>query len=181
MFTVHRVIYFIRQGFLGLKVLMTPALVCSGPLGLWASKWTEETKFFCLTSANSWNSLDIALKTKQEEQRQDSLMTRKHQSRAENRQICSVDSSHVTSAQLLDQIPAQTCSRTHPAGLQAYKVPIQKTSLTPFLIASIKTANAEENAHSSLEDVGPSWRPYLASFHPDEGKSPSFLTPLPQN
>lgn len=110
-------------------------------------------------------------------------MTRKHLERAENRQICSVDSVHVTSAQLLgsDASTDMLLQGHILPGLQGLQeVPIQKTSLTPFLIASIKTANAGGLAHSSLEDVGPSWRPYLASFHPDEGKKSLLSHPFPK-
>lgn len=137
-----------------------------------------------MTSANSWNSLDIALKTKQRGTRQDSLMTRKHLERAENRQICSVDSVHVTDPAAGDQMPAQTCSHKDTS-CQAYRAYRkyqyrEQKLLLPFLIASIKTANAGGLAHSSLEDVGVSWRPYLASFHPDEGKKSLLSHPFPK-
>lgn len=55
-------------------------------------------------------------------------------------------------------------------GLQGLKGTLtQKTSLTPFLIASVKKsqrADAGGLAHSSLEDVRPCWRPEFSLLSP---------------
>lgn len=165
------------------------SLCISTAPGSWPSneRWELRILCPCLTWTHCFNSRDLVFKTKQKKE-QDGIHSWPGscwKGPRTDRSVQWIFSVLVSSAQLLgtDASTDMLLGRTQPARITGPKgntATEHKPHTLPYCIR--KNQQRQEGlADSSLEDVGPRWRPQFSILSPRGGKKSLLFSPLPQN